>query len=127
MCHVLQHLQPHDETVEAFHYRSAWSYTPLVLDCSDYTKNGEAPQTFKVIDKSNLLDHLGSLNLLVVCTPLLQCHPTSTLPTEILVPQEANVAESAGKLLSGDFPTIALLLGLKASTVLVQLHCYLQP
>jgi hypothetical protein len=113
MCHVLQHLQPHDETVEAFHYRSAWSYTPLVLDCSDYTGNGEAPQTFNVIDKSNLLDHLGSLNLLAVCTPLLQCHPTSTLPTEILVPREANVAESAGKLLSGDFPTIALLLGLK--------------
>lgn len=93
LCHVLRHLQSHHDPVEAFHYRSPWSYTPLVLDSSDYNKDGEAPKRFNVIDTSNLMEHLDSLNLLAACTPLLQRDSTATLRTEMLVPREGNVAE----------------------------------
>jgi hypothetical protein len=113
-CHVLQHRLAHGDTDASYWYRSPWSYTPLILDSPDYEKDGTAPLAFNVIDTSNLLDHLGTLNVLTACAPLLLRLPTSTLRTEMLVPREANIAESMKRLLSGDLPTIALLLGLKS-------------
>jgi hypothetical protein len=85
----------------------------LTLDSSDYGPSGSAPTDFNVIDTSNLLDHLGDLNIITACATLLRRRPTSTLRTEILVPREVNVADSAKALLSGDLVTVALLLGLK--------------
>jgi hypothetical protein len=113
-CCVLQHRLEHGDTDTSYWYRSPWSYTPLILDSPDYGKDGTAPIAFNVIDTSNLLDHLGTLNVLTACAPLLLRLPTSTLRTEMLVPPEGNIADSMKRLLSGDLPTIALLLGLKS-------------
>lgn len=66
---------------------------------------------FNVIDTSNLLDHIGSINILTVAGPLLALGPVPTMRTEIMVHREVNVTESVKKLLCGDIPTIASLLG----------------
>ncbi|KAF2178755.1 hypothetical protein K469DRAFT_695276 [Zopfia rhizophila CBS 207.26] len=79
-CHVLQHQCEHKESL---------------LDSADYNASGHAPTSFDVIDTSNLMDHLGSLNLLTAASPLLCSKPFSTLRTEMLVPRESNVADSA--------------------------------
>ncbi|KAF2124344.1 hypothetical protein P153DRAFT_400973 [Dothidotthia symphoricarpi CBS 119687] len=112
-CHTLRHHRTNGESQSAHWYRASWKYESLVLDTADYKLNGHAPTTFDVIDTSNLIDYLGSLNLLVATAPLLTPKPTSTLRTEMLVPRESNVTGSAKTLLSGDLPTVALLLGLK--------------
>ena len=46
---------------------------------------GDAPLSFNVIDTSNLLDHVGSVNLLVAAIPLLEHNLSATLYTEALV------------------------------------------
>ncbi|KAF1846230.1 uncharacterized protein K460DRAFT_386537 [Cucurbitaria berberidis CBS 394.84] len=112
-CHVLQHHRTNNGSHKANWYRGTWNYNPLVLDSSDYADSGHAPLSFDVIDTSNLVDHLGSLNLITATAPLLRELPSSTLRTEMLLPREISVAESAKTLLSGDLPTMALLLGLK--------------
>jgi len=49
-----------------------WNTTPLVFDGPDYTPgNTSAPLAFNVIDTSNLVDHIGLLNLLVVAAPII--------------------------------------------------------
>ena len=79
LCHVLQHQQTNHESSTASWFRNSHTYATLVLDSTDYTQNGSAPTDFDVIDTSNLLDHLGALNLLTACVPLLRRLPTSTL------------------------------------------------
>jgi hypothetical protein len=113
LCHVLQHLQANYESSTAFWFRHPHTYTALVLDSADYLQHGPAPTAFDIIDTSNLIDHLGTLNVLTACTPLLRRLPISTLRTEMLVPRETTIAESVENLLCGDLPTVALLLGLK--------------
>ncbi|KAF2034802.1 hypothetical protein EK21DRAFT_55723 [Setomelanomma holmii] len=113
LCHVLQHRQANHDRGTTFWFRHPHTFAALDLDSPNYAQNGSAPTTFNVIDTSNLLDHLGTLNVLTACTPLLRRLPTSTLRTEMLVPREATVAESVQNLLCGDLPTMALLLGLK--------------
>jgi hypothetical protein len=112
-CHVLQYQHMRGESRTAYWYRNMWTYTPLVLDTVDYKDSGGAPTTFDVIDTSNLLDHVGCLNVLAATASLIRQGPASMLRTEILLPPEINVAASAKKLLCGDLPTVALLLGLK--------------
>ncbi|KAF2852444.1 hypothetical protein T440DRAFT_477389 [Plenodomus tracheiphilus IPT5] len=111
-CHVLKYHRTHGESSSAYWYRSNWTYNPLILDAPDYSKTGSAPTIFNVIDASNLMDHLGCLNLLAATSALLKQHPTSCIRTEMLVPEEGNLAESASAMLCGDLPTVALLLGL---------------
>jgi hypothetical protein len=86
----------------------------MELNLDDYGKRRTASTSFDVIDMSNLMDHLGSLNLLAAAMPLLSSLPSSILRTEMLLPREEDVASSAKTLLSGDLPTMALILGLKA-------------
>ncbi|KAF1944977.1 hypothetical protein EJ02DRAFT_509908 [Clathrospora elynae] len=112
-CHVLQHQRVHGESHSANWYRNNWGYSRLTLDSSDYNASGKAPTSFNVIDTSNLTDHLGILNILAAAGPLLAQHSAATLRTEILIPREATVSESVRTLLSGDLPTVALILGLK--------------
>jgi hypothetical protein len=114
ICHGLRHHRARNGPIASHLYRGCWSYAALVLNSTDYDKDRAAPMIFDVIDTSNLLDHLGSLNVLAAAVPLLSREPFSTLRTEMLLPREANVAASAETLLSGDLPTMALLLGLKA-------------
>jgi hypothetical protein len=112
-CHVLQH-QRVNITQPCHWYRGCWNFDAMDLNMDYYGEHGPAPTSFDVIDTSNLMDHLGSQNLLAAAMPLLSPLPSSVLRTEILLPREENVASSAKMLLSGDFPTMALLLGLKA-------------
>ncbi|KAI8932270.1 hypothetical protein NX059_010471 [Plenodomus lindquistii] len=111
-CHVLQYHQKNTESMSAHWYRSIWTYEPLVLDSVDYGEGGDAPTAFHVIDSSNLMDHLGCLNLLVATSGLLLRTTSSSLRTEMLIPREGNTADSVGSMLCGDLPSVALLLGL---------------
>lgn len=112
-CYVLKHQQTHGESKTACSFRSTWTYEPLVLDAADYGRDGSAPTAFDVIDTSNLVDHLGCLNLLAGTSSLLKQTSSSIIRTETLIPREGSWAQSAGSILCGDLPTIALLLGLK--------------
>ena len=91
-----------------------WTFEPLVLESGAY-QNGpsKAPTSFNVIDTSNLMDHLGALNILMAAAPLLKPEPSSTLYTELLVrKQSRSVQDRIESLLCGDFQTIALIFGL---------------
>lgn len=74
--------------------------------------NQTASRTFDVIVTSNLVDHLGCLNLLAATRPLLTPKSTSVICTEMQVLREESVEKNASDLLCGDLPTVALLFGL---------------
>ncbi|OAP54571.1 hypothetical protein AYL99_11019 [Fonsecaea erecta] len=93
-------------------YRDPYHAEPLVLDGEEYTDSARAPLTFGVIDTSNLIDHVGALNLLVAAAPLLDEGPSASLYTESLVKQEETHTAYIDSLLKGHFPTISTLLGL---------------
>ncbi|KAF2655008.1 hypothetical protein K491DRAFT_704879 [Lophiostoma macrostomum CBS 122681] len=94
-------------------YRSPSDYRSLILGSADYGAGGAGPRYFDEIDTSNLTDHLGSLNILTAVRPLVWMKPTSVIQTEMLLPREVTFSDSADKLLCGDLPTVALILGLK--------------
>lgn len=112
-CHVLQHRRANSKSQASHWYRSGWEHTALELESVDYDEHGTASTSFDVIDTSNLMDHLGSLNLLSAAAPLLIPGPSSIIRTEMLLPREKDVGASAKTLLSGDLPTMAMLIGLK--------------
>ena len=66
---------------------------------------------YNVIDTSNLIDHLGSLNLLINTIPLMDPNPQSTLYTDTLVQRDSNLGNTFATLLHGDFATMSSLLG----------------
>ncbi|KAK4154968.1 hypothetical protein C8A00DRAFT_42357 [Chaetomidium leptoderma] len=99
-CHTLQHRHVTGSSRAAGWYRGRHNtMDPLVLIEDDYGTDGTAPVSFNVIDTSNLLDHLGGLNLLGAVSPLLDDDASSSLFTETL-------------LVGDHLPTISLLLGL---------------
>ncbi|KAK2867969.1 hypothetical protein FQN49_003287 [Arthroderma sp. PD_2] len=109
-CHTLQGLGDCGERVSAGWYRDNWHYEAFVLDSHEYSsQGGRAPSSFDMIDTSNLVDHLGALNLLVAASPLLKPIPTSTVCTELLVQRRENTDQYVKSLLSGDMVTIGLL------------------
>ena len=112
-CHVLRHQRLHGGSRSANWYRNNWGYGRLELDATCYGPRGNAPTAFHVIDTSNLTDHLGILNVLAAAGPLLVNRLAATIRTEVFIPPETTASESAKALLSGDLPTVALLLGLK--------------
>ncbi|EUC54441.1 MYND finger protein [Rhizoctonia solani AG-3 Rhs1AP] len=73
-----------------------------------------APLLFDVIDTSNLTDHVGLLNLLIVAPPLLKQDPLSqsVLYTETLLPSGEDASKSFLNLICSDVPTIAALFGI---------------
>lgn len=109
--YALQQKQP-SSSYTATIYRDSYHFEPLVLDGDDYTKCGAAPLSFSVIDTSNLIDHVGSMNLLVATAPLLDDRTSSSLYTESLVKREETYTAYIDSLLNGHFPTISTLLGL---------------
>ncbi|KAH8833248.1 hypothetical protein DL96DRAFT_717367 [Flagelloscypha sp. PMI_526] len=84
-CHTLN-----NSTTDAssLFYSSPWRGSAVQL-ADDYEAASlrNAPTTFNVIDSSNLVDHVGLLNLVVAASPLLETHPLSTLYTETLLTQ----------------------------------------
>jgi len=93
-------------------YRDPYHLKPLILDGEDYSVTGHAPLSFTVIDTSNLIDHVGAINLLVALSPLLDNKISASLFTESLVKQQENRTAYVDNILCGHFPTISTLLGL---------------
>lgn len=119
-CHQLQHICHKGYESDAGWHRRNWSYDPLKLDSEDYrafafTGNRAAATSFDMIDTSNLIDHLGSLNLLIATAPLLSDRPNSVIHTEMLIAMGEKGATAAETLLPGDLSTMSLLLGLQPS------------
>ncbi|KAL2138755.1 hypothetical protein VTI28DRAFT_6314 [Corynascus sepedonium] len=112
-CHTLQHRHVTGFERSAHWYRSRHTtLEPLVLVEDDYGTDRAAPVSFNVIDTSNLIDHVGGLNLLAATSPLLDGHASSSLYTETLVQRTRSQREQLDQLLGGHLPTSSLLLGL---------------
>ncbi|KAG8696165.1 hypothetical protein FRC08_007323 [Ceratobasidium sp. 394] len=78
------------------------------------TSQPAAPTSFDVIDTSNLTDHLGLLNLLLVTRPILKNNPASqaVLYTETLLPAGEDATKSFLDRICATVPTISSLLGI---------------
>ncbi|KAI6145463.1 hypothetical protein BKA82DRAFT_129435 [Pisolithus tinctorius] len=94
-----------------------WRRSVVQLDDTLYSPNAHspAPTSFNVIDTSNLIDHVGLLNLLTVTIPLLSDSPSSTLYTEALLPAGDSPAQRILDQVCGNLSTISLLLGVVPS------------
>lgn len=111
-CRTLQQIRYSKNNKTASCYRGQNSSSPLLLDSEDYTTGGDSPLIFTAIDTSNLVDHLGPLNVLMAASPLLESKMYATLCTEVLVHQENTPIDTINSLLWGDFPSMSILLGL---------------
>ena len=97
-------------------YTSAWGGSQINFDDQDYSQYGtqRAPLTFNVIDTSNLTDHLGLINILLLTVPLLQQSSASTIYTNTLLNTDTNETGLVSKAYA-DIPTLALFLGVAPS------------
>lgn len=93
-------------------YSDSYHWDPIVLNGPDYTEAGAAPLQFNSIDTSNLIDHVGSMNLLVAVAPLLSNSSYSSLYTEYLVQREGSQQDRINSMVCGHFPTMSTLMGL---------------
>ena len=90
-----------------------WNTTPLVFDSPDYApRNASAPLAFNVIETSNLVDHVGLLNVLIAAIPLLSTAYSATLFTEALLYVGNDPTKSFNRQLCADLSTVSVLLGL---------------
>ena len=89
-----------------------WNTAPLVLDGGDYGPSGGAPTSFNIIETSNIMDHIGLLNVLVAALPLLSSDPSATLFTEALLRAGGDATKSLTVQICTDVSTMSLLLGL---------------
>ncbi|KAI0739271.1 hypothetical protein C8Q80DRAFT_1275407 [Daedaleopsis nitida] len=81
------------------------------LDKGEYADDG-APAAFNVVETSNLIDHLGLMNILVATIPLASPTPSSVLYTESLLFQGEDASKEFAELLHADIGTMGLLLDL---------------
>ncbi|KAG6919771.1 hypothetical protein DXG01_001610 [Tephrocybe rancida] len=94
-------------------YLSPWEATQACLDGGGYGphQQNRAPVKFDIIDTSNLTDHLGLVNILVVTLPLLREDPCATLYTNtLLAPGE--VGGGLAHRACADIATLSLMLGI---------------
>ncbi|KAG1740866.1 uncharacterized protein EDB91DRAFT_1202053 [Suillus paluster] len=111
LCPVLGYCRITNSTSTPFAV-APWKYRCITLDPDAYGPRAQspAPTIFNVIDTSNLLDHVGGLNILAITSPILQRTPSTTLYTERLA--GANPEDTLPQQLCGDIATLGLLLGL---------------
>lgn len=110
LCHALQqNLTAADDA--AHWYRAPYRPDPLILDSHDCT-SAQAPLTFNVVDTSNLIDHFGSINLLVAAAPLLDNGLAANLVTESLLRRYDSNQPPMDCLLCGNFNALSIVLGL---------------
>ena len=107
-CHALQHKASGQG--QCNWYRDQYTSQPLILDSKDY--DGDAPLLFNVIDTSNLVDHLGGINVLTAASPLLDGSGSAVLYLDTLVKKEEHPMLLLDSLLCGNAPTICMLLRL---------------
>lgn len=119
LCKALRYWADND-SLETGLYAAPWTISQLILDGGDYAEDAtsklKAPLKFNIIDTSNLTDHIGLLNLLVVTAPLLARAPSSVLYTETLVSSGADPITGFVERVCADIPAISLLLGLAPPT-----------
>lgn len=112
-CHTLQQANSTANSNSANLYSDSWTFQPLKLDAGDYDNPAQlAPVKFDIIDTSNLVDHLGALNILIAASPLLVDRVMSALYTEVLVQHESSVQDMVDNILCGHFGAVSVLLGL---------------
>jgi hypothetical protein len=95
-------------------YASPWKSDEIDLDSGDYHGGAAlaAPQTFNVIDTSNMVDHVGFLNLFVAALPLLSSEVASTLYTESLLVKGRDAPTGFLEHLCTGVPEFSLLFGI---------------
>ena len=115
-CRAL-HFRVANQSIHSGIYAAPWSPATIILDGGDYGegKGLYAPLSFNVIDTSNLTDHVGLLNLLIIAVPLMCPRPSSTLYTEILLPSGKDATNGFMERACAEIPAISLLLGLAPS------------
>lgn len=120
-CQALKYCEVTQSPVTPYNF-SAWRLSTITLDDHYYGRNAlsPAPLSFNVIDTSNILDHVGLVNLLVVSAPLLRKTPSATLYTEALLRTGDNPSQAILEHVCGDLPTVTLLLGIIPSTFISQ-------
>jgi hypothetical protein len=87
-----------------------WNTAPLVLDGGDYGPGDGAPTSFNVIKTSNVMDHVGLLNVLVAVLPLLSPTLSATLFTQALLCTGDDAIKSLTVQFCADVSTMSLLL-----------------
>ncbi|KAI0067004.1 hypothetical protein BV25DRAFT_1878026 [Artomyces pyxidatus] len=86
-------------------------YCPGPRDCAQY-----APIAFDVVDTSNLMDHLGLFNLLMVVQPILSRGPWTTLYTESMLANGSEALSAFKDEVAGDLTTMSVLIDLTPSS-----------
>lgn len=89
-----------------------WNTAPLTLDGGDHGPGGDAPTSFNIIETSNIMDHVGLLNVLIAALPLLSPDPSTTMFTEALLYTGKDATKNLISQFCTDVPTISLLLDL---------------
>jgi len=104
-CDALSHKgQKSGGSVGPFTYTKDWSMIPLVLNGCDYQDGtaNPAPLRFNIIDTSNLTDHSGLLNILLVTNALLARSASTVLYTESFCGDDDDNIKSMERRIGGD-------------------------
>ncbi|KAG9312022.1 hypothetical protein JVU11DRAFT_7297 [Chiua virens] len=109
---AFSHLNSHGVTATPIS-TSPWKASRIEFEESLYGEGASdpAPTTFNVIDTSNLSDHVGLLNLLMVTAPILFKSPSATLYTESLLSNGDSASTVMLERLCGDLQTMSASLG----------------
>ena len=101
-------------------YIKPWSSTPLVFDAQTSSSRLAKPafRAFDVIDTSNLGDHVGLINIITSCAPLLRPRHTSVLCTESLLAVSDSPTTALSSALGSDVATFSLAIGLTPTGLL---------
>ncbi|KAF2839031.1 hypothetical protein M501DRAFT_756096 [Patellaria atrata CBS 101060] len=89
-------------------YKTVWSSAPAVLTNTD---NVNRIVPFDVIDTSNIIDHIGILNILPAAVPLLKLSHTATLYTDGFLLAAEDPENSLQSLLCSDVNGMGIILG----------------
>ena len=113
-CHALRRFRL-DKITKTDGYSRSWGLTQITFT-EDYA-NSSAPLFFNNINTSNLVDHIGFLNLVLVTLPLLQRNPWSILQTTTFESSTSDKTMGTALVdrMFGDIPTLAVFLGVAPS------------
>lgn len=110
LCHELQSYGPCGHNSGRFTrlYVAPWTSKLLSLDG---LQQSSCPAVFDVIDTSNLVDHVGPLNVLPAVVPLLRRTASSVLYTESLLQASEETTSTLTSMLCSDVTTMSLMIG----------------
>jgi hypothetical protein len=109
--YALQQMRTAGPSKSSHWYRDRYHFDPLVLDDEHYS-DASAPVVFDIIDTSDLIDHLGALNVLTATSPLLRNTFSATLYSDKLMRTQETQMSLLETLLCGEMTTVTSLLGL---------------